>query len=585
MFGKIIYMSNTEVHIARAEDITTDLMNMHVVFEEGEKRILGEIEDISAEIIKVRLLGEFSGNIYLGGVIRKPSMNSTIRLIKKEELGMIFGSTEKGNFLLGRSPLYDNYPVMGNINSMFSGHSAILGNTGSGKSWGVARLVQNLFYDKNVFPTTSNILLIDAYGEYRSSFIRIHEVSPNYNFKYYSTDKKDVGGEKFRIPLWLLDNDDIALLLGATNSAQLLIIEKVLKLCYIFAQGDEIGNKYKNHLIAKAIMSILFSNQTASSKKNEVFNLLQNCSTPQFCMNAVVQGIGYTRAFKDLFQINTNGTFAEGVLMNEYVNSFINEEFDDYEAENNNTYNLLDLEKALNFALISEGILHNEDTYSDGILLKVKMHSLVIGPYKEFFDYEGNVTKEGYIDEIFGTTTKCQIVNLSLEDVDDTFAKFVTKMFVKMLFNYTREIPARASRPFHVFIEEAHRYVKNGEIDSKLLGYNIFERVAKEGRKYGMLLTLISQRPVDISENVISQMSNFVIFKLNHPRDLEYIKQMLPNISNDIVEKQKSLQPGTCVMFGAGFKIPLIVKMDKPNPAPTSSSCDVYATWRQGQVS
>lgn len=585
MFGTIIYMSNTEVHIARAGDITTDLMNMHVVFEEGEKRILGEIEDISDEIIKIRLLGEFAGNIYLGGVIRKPSMNSVIRLIKKEELGMIFGSPEKGNFLLGRSPLYDNYPVMGNINSMFSGHSAILGNTGSGKSWGVARLVQNLFYDKNVFPTTSNILLIDAYGEYRNAFNRIHEVSPNYNFKYYSTDKKDTGGEKLRIPLWLLDNDDIALLLGATNSSQLLIIEKALKLCYIFAQGDEIGNKYKNHLIAKAIMSILFSNQTASSKKNEVFNLLQNCSTPQFCMNAEVQGIGYTRAFKDLFQINTNGTFAESVLMNEYVNSYINEEFDNYEAENNNTYNLIDLEKALNFSLISEGILHNEDTYSDGILLKVKMHSLVIGPYKEFFDYEGSVTKEEYINEIFTSTQKCQIVNLSLEDVDDSFAKFVTKMFVKMLFNYTREIPDRASRPFHIFIEEAHRYVKNGEIDTKLLGYNIFERVAKEGRKYGMLLTLISQRPVDISENVISQMSNFVIFKLNHPRDLEYIKQMLPNISDDIVEKQKTLQPGTCVMFGAGFKIPLIVKMDKPNPAPTSSSCDVYATWRQGQVS
>lgn len=585
MFGTIIYMSNTEVHIARAGDITTDLMNMHVVFEEGEKRILGEIEDISDEIIKIRLLGEFAGNIYLGGVIRKPSMNSVIRLIKKEELGMIFGSPEKGNFLLGRSPLYDNYPVMGNINSMFSGHSAILGNTGSGKSWGVARLVQNLFYDKNVFPTTSNILLIDAYGEYRNAFNRIHEVSPNYNFKYYSTDKKDTGGEKLRIPLWLLDNDDIALLLGATNSSQLLIIEKALKICYIFAQGDEIGNKYKNHLIAKAIMSILFSNQTASSKKNEVFNLLQNCSTPQFCMNAEVQGVGYTRAFKDLFQINTNGTFAESVLMNEYVNSYINEEFDNYEAENNNTYNLIDLEKALNFSLISEGILHNEDTYSDGILLKVKMHSLVIGPYKEFFDYEGSVTKEEYINEIFTSTQKCQIVNLSLEDVDDSFAKFVTKMFVKMLFNYTREIPDRASRPFHIFIEEAHRYVKNGEIDTKLLGYNIFERVAKEGRKYGMLLTLISQRPVDISENVISQMSNFVIFKLNHPRDLEYIKQMLPNISDDIVEKQKTLQPGTCVMFGAGFKIPLIVKMDKPNPAPTSSSCDVYATWRQGQVS
>lgn len=88
------------------------------------------------------------------------------------------------------------------------------------------------------------------------------------------------------------------------------------------------------------------------------------------------------------------------------------------------------------------------------------------------------------------------------------------------------------------FLEEAHRYVQNDN-DTYLIGYNIFERVAKEGRKYGMILNLISQRPVEISETVISQCSNFIIFKMNHPRDLEYIKQMLPNISVEIVEKQK----------------------------------------------
>lgn len=583
MFGKIIYMSNTMVHVKRGENIETDLMNMHVVFTDNERKVLGEIEDISEDIIKIRLLGEFLNNKFLGGVIRKPSMSSTLRLIQQDELGLIYGENVKGNFLLGRSPLYENYPIMGNVNDIFSGHSAILGNSGSGKSWGVARILQNLFYDKNVFPGKSNILLIDAYGEYRNAFGRIHEVSPNYNFKYYTTDKTDTGGEKLRIPLWLLDVDDIALLLQATNSSQLLIIEKVLKLCYIFAMEGEVGNKYKNHLIAKAIMSILFSNETSSSKKNEVFNLLQNCSTNEFNMYTKVQGVGYVREFKDLFTINTNGSFAESVLMNEYVNSFIDETLDSYEAPKRNKFNIIDLEKALNFALISEGVLHNEDTYADGILLKVKMHSLVIGPYKEFFDYEEDVTKEEYIKRLFSNNNqKNQIVNLSLEDVDDWFAKFVTKMFVKLLFTFARELEPRASMPFHIFIEEAHRYVKNGEIDSELLGYNIFERVSKEGRKYGMLITLISQRPVDLSENVISQISNFIIFKLNHPRDLEYIKQMLPNISNDIVEKQKTLQPGTCVAFGTAFKIPLIIKMDKPNPVPTSSSCDVFNNWYIG---
>ena len=148
-----------------------------------------------------------------------------------------------------------------------------------------------------------------------------------------------------------------------------------------------------------------------------------------------------------------------------------------------------------------------------------------------------------------------------------------------MFFDFTKRLKMRASIPFHIFLEESHRYVQN-DSDRDLIGYNIFERIAKEGRKYGLMLNLISQRPVEISETVISQCSNFFIFKMNHPRDIEYIKQMLPNISADIVEKQKSLQPGTCVAFGKAFKIPMIIHFDKPNPEPQSSNCDVISTWK-----
>ena len=77
-----------------------------------------------------------------------------------------------------------------------------------------------------------------------------------------------------------------------------------------------------------------------------------------------------------------------------------------------------------------------------------------------------------------------------------------------------------------------------------------------------------------------TQCSNFLIFKMTHPRDIEFIREMLPNIAQDIVEKQKSLQPGTCVVFGKAFKIPLIVTMDMPNPEPNSSNVDIVNRWR-----
>lgn len=89
-----------------------------------------------------------------------------------------------------------------------------------------------------------------------------------------------------------------------------------------------------------------------------------------------------------------------------------------------------------------------------------------------------------------------------------------------------------------------------------------------------------------MSDTVISQCSNFLIFKMNHPADVEYIRKMVPNISEEIVEKQKTLQAGTCLAFGQGFKIPLIIKLDMPDPEPRSGNCDVVTIWdgNEGKV-
>jgi DNA helicase HerA-like ATPase len=92
-------------------------------------------------------------------------------------------------------------------------------------------------------------------------------------------------------------------------------------------------------------------------------------------------------------------------------------------------------------------------------------------------------------------------------------------------------------------------------------------------------MDLITQRPTELSETVLSQCSNFIIFKLNHPTDLEYIRKMVPNISADVIEKQKSLQSGTCVAFGRMMKIPMIVKMQLPDPPPQSANASIYDKW------
>ena len=582
MFGKIIYLTDNLAHIEIPEGtpVAENLMNMHVIFEDDNKKIVGEVADIDSKVVKVRFLGEVVNGRFIGGVIRKPTLQAKLRVITQEELGILIGTEGAGSMQLGVSPLYNDYPIRININDLFSNHFAVFGNTGSGKSCGVARLLQNVFYDPNFVPFKSNFLIFDAYGEYHNAFKDINKINPNYNFKYYTTNKTAPKENLLSIPLWLLSVDDYALLLQAETHSQVSIIESMLKYVNIFMSDDDVSRRYCNHIIAKAMMAILFTNQTSASKKNDVFAVLATCTTPEFNLETTVQGVGYTRKFRDLFIIDTAGQFPESNLMVEYISSFIDEKLDTYEPKTVKYFTLEDLEKALAFTLISEGLLKNEKMYNEAVTLKVRLHDLTIGENSVFLRYPEFVTLENYVAKLISINGhKAQIINFNLEEVDDTFAKTVTKIYTKMLFDFTKKLSVRASIPFHIFLEESHRYVQNDN-DKFLLGYNIFERVAKEGRKYGLIFNLISQRPVEISDTVISQVSNFLIFKMNHPRDLEYIEKMLPNISKEVVEKQKSLQPGTCVAFGKAFKIPMIVKMEMPNPEPYSSNCDVFNVWQ-----
>ena len=581
MFDRIVYISDhsAKIRLVEGANITMNLMNLHLIFEDANKKILGEIDDIDGPLVEVRFLGEIVDGKLIGGTIRKPTLDASIRTINPEEIPLIVGSNTNGYLRLGLSPFYNNQPIYLNVNEFFSNHFAIFGNSGSGKSCGISRLFQNLFHNEKLFPFNANILFFDSSGEYFNAFRNLNSINKNYHYRFISTNERDSNAEPLRIPIYLLSSADIALLLQADKHSQLPMIERMVKIARVFSQTDIDANVYKNHLIAKAIMTVLYTNETSPNKRNEIFSILASCSTKEFNLDAVLQGIGYTRKFRDCFLIDNKGQFSESVLLTEYVMSFIKEDLDNYEPKKDVFYTLDTLEKALNFTLISEGWLRNKNTYGDAVTLKVRLHSLIVSGESKYFEYSNFVSVQQFISSLVVTgESKYQIVNINFDDVDDDFAKVITKVFSRLIFEYARGLEDRASLPFHIVVEEAHRYIQN-DTDNFLIGYNIFERIAKEGRKYGVLLGLISQRPVDLSDTVISQCSNFLIFKMSHPVDVEYIRKMVPNISEEIVEKQKTLQSGTCLGFGTAFRIPLIVKMEMPDPAPWSGNCNVVKLW------
>ncbi len=583
MFGKIKYISDNTavVEINKDGNLVSNLMNLHVVFESNGDKLLGEVKNVDENSVKIELLGEFAGTRFIAGTIKKPTLTSTLRVINEEELDIIMGKADENSLYIGKSPIYKDRSIYANINDLFSNHLAIFGNSGSGKSCSVSRIVQNIFLNQNFLAQNANLFIFDAYGEYKNAFRDINKINPAYQYKFLTTNPTEETDMLFQLPVFLFTNDDVALLLNADNHAQLTIIERMMKLAKLFSRNDAVTEKLKNHLIAKAIQSVLFSNQNASGKKNDIFTIISSCQTPAFNMNTEIQGIGYTRRFSECFKIDSKGEFGESVLVNEYIAKNLNEELEStIEVPSQAFFTLRDMEKALEFTLIGEGFLNNRLMQDSAIILKVRLHSIINSRNALYFDIKQYITLEQYISSLIVLNhRRSQIININLEDVDDNLAKVIVKIVSKMIFDFSKSRKIRASIPFHLIIEEAHRYVV-ADNDKFLLGYNIFERIAKEGRKYGVLIDLISQRPVDISETVVAQMSNFLVLKMTHPKDLEYIEKMLPNVSSDIIEKLNSLQSGTLVSFGNAFKIPLLIKMDLPNPLPYSSNCDVIARWK-----
>ena len=135
MFKEIIAISKNYAIVKIDNVITDDLLNLNVVFEENNKKILGEVEEIMNGEAKISFLGEFHGSKFYDGIIRKPSINSKIRIINADELAELTGYNDNTAMMLGLSPLYNDSPIKINIDDMWSNHSAIFGNTGSGKTY------------------------------------------------------------------------------------------------------------------------------------------------------------------------------------------------------------------------------------------------------------------------------------------------------------------------------------------------------------------------------------------------------------------------------------------------------------------
>ena len=585
MFGKILGFDASKMYIENNKGVAdTNYIGYHVVFPEPDHKIVGEIIGIDSKQIIILLIGEIINGRFSNGVLKKPSMNTTARIIFKSELESILGSQnylDRSNLLFGTSPIYKDYVITSSLNNFFANHFAIIGNTGSGKSCGLARLIQNVFFtSSNEIPRNAHVALFDVYGEYCDTFNEMDKFQ-GLHFKKYTTQLEFGMGGLLTIPAYFLEVDDLAILLGATETSQLPVLSKAIELVKIFKSQDPKALDYKNDIIAKCLLDILSSGKSSTQVRDQIVSVLAAYNTETLNLNSLIRQPGYDRTFRQCLNIDEQGKINAMNLVVEFLQRYVKVDLDKVELSGDVTYTLSDLYYALEFALINEGSFTSEAAFDRNNVLKSRLQTIINSEQINYFRFDDYISKADFVENFFKTGPNgetVQLVDVNLSFLDDRFAKCITKIFSKLFFEYTTQLEKRGSFSIHIILEEAHRYVQN-DSDIEVIGYNIFDRITKEGRKYGTIIGFITQRPNELSKTALSQCSNFVVFRLFYPEDLNIVRGISSNVTDETIEKIKTLHPGMGLVFGTAFKVPLLVNFPLPNPMPVSTSLKIDDVW------
>lgn len=193
-------------------------------------------------------------------------------------------------------------------------------------------------------------------------------------------------------------------LLEATEPAQLSIIDKALRLVPIIKGDDPNSIKHCNDIIARAILDLLKSGKDTIKISDQIKAILSTVSTPELNLETLVVQPGYNRPLKQCLYVDGNGKMLEMELVTNFINTFVIDGLEMPESREDVMYTLKDLEKALEFSLISEGILKSDKVFDYANILSVRLHSLVNSTYAEYFNYDTMVGRESYINSLLTTS-------------------------------------------------------------------------------------------------------------------------------------------------------------------------------------
>ena len=562
----------------------------YVMVEEATRLVILEITGIrntnEGVLATLGVLGEIADKRFTFGATRMPRIFSNIAMVNQIIYKVIntigpdmvrisnTNNTRLQSLVIGKSVMYDLDTKI-NIDRFFGFHSAILGNTGAGKSNTIARIIQNIFLKIDFAARGAKFVVVDSNGEYETAFSHIGDTNSNLKTVTVTADPTDTAHSHIEIPVWSLQADDWAILLNASERNQIPVLERAIQIAKVFYSSPEQTGKIRNHILATTISGIINSSDNSPSKIDKLTAILTKFKTKDiFLDREITSSLGMKQTIRVSIR-NDNGQLKDVEAVQNFCDSQLIPNIGQLlTMERDAKYDMKDFAAALELATLYEGSVSSTRIQEYTATLSSRINQMKDGEMGKIFVKTNYASTDKYIEALLANN---QILNIDVSGVDDNTSDVIVKVFSKLLLDYLRKRPQKADMPINLLIEEAHRYVKNEK--DNVLGYNIFERIAKEGRKYGLLLMVSTQRPSELSKTVISQCANFIIHRIQNPDDLAYIKAMVPSLSNDTINRLTYIPTGTALVFGTAINLPTLTKFDIADPQTDGTNAKISKKW------
>ncbi|MBO6760726.1 MAG: DUF87 domain-containing protein, partial [Roseivirga sp.] len=526
-----------------------------------------------------------------------PSLYSDVSIVTIEDMKIILRtkkeSSSQGNqndrihdsFSLGISKNLINYPIDVNIDSFFNIHTAVLGNSGSGKSNTIAHILQEIYRKNHRSAKGSRFVIFDVNGEYKEAFEE--HTNDDISIKFYKpniTTTTD-GYEPFYLPHFLMSLDEWSAFLLATEATQRPFWNKVLQESFRFysignsdkTQQEKFVN-YLRHRVCSLVFGTLMQADTDTAKittaagvLGSIANIISSDGSLRSAADELLKDIQTLQsACRISFGENKGALGKATKAISEKIDISAVEEVEKSKLPSGNYFDYKFLKIAAELILLEEDARGNKQIRGYTATMLTRLEYFLENSDCEFMRESNNITtSKEYLNDFWaqqGNKTQLVVINTS-ELAPDTL-ETLTSVSSRLFFEDRRQLigSARRESPIHLILDEAHRYIKKDY--DYILKENIFEKIAREGRKYSYYLLISSQRPSELSDTVLSQCANFIIHRIQNERDMRYIEAILPYFSDDFKSKIKQSIPGEALVFGNCVSMPLHLKIHESSPSP-----------------